>query len=547
MKLVRKAFAGVFALAIFGLWGSPLSAQVSMSDVTIQQGQTGDVELSWTDGGSGAAGVSLTNISFSDDTDLDNITVYVTDAFPPNDEVVCSSTPTTVAANTAVSCNAAFTTVDLENTAAQTIGDISNYARFRIEVAPGAGAQTVTISGEWESFDTSGTSISAGNAVSAEIEITEGPQPVLAFNPAPGNLTFSAETGQQDSTDVQVCNTEAGAAGSEIDVTGVAVNTTDNSGGTFSQTNDCSSPLTPGDCCTVSVAFDSQNGGDATSTGDLDITTSAGDGAWSLSGTSTDGPAAALTVTPQTDGDFGQLLTNDESDTRTFVVSNSGQTGSDLSVDSAADPGGDFTVTGGTCDPGTTTLGDGASCTVVVTFAPTSDGVQNQTLTVNGTDTTNSTSLSDSAAVTGEGVSEPRFSSDPATGIVNLGTTSPGSSINRDVLISNEGNQDLTVSCGSLGGSDAGQFTLTPSAPSFTVASGGDPQGFNVACDVPDVGTIEATLSCTTNDADNDPADYTFRCTGRPLVIPTMQPWGLVLLTLLMLAVGGFSIRFFRA
>lgn len=363
------------------------------------------------------------------------------------------------------------------------------------------------------------------------------------LNVQPANINFPATENGTSSAAQAFTISNDGSDGIDLQVSNVALAT----GTHFSiSANSCagtSFTLSDGQSCTFNAVFSPTAIGNFNDT--VTVTSDAGqvnNDQVALSGEGTAGPAATLDVAPASH-DYGDVLTGDSA-TFTFTVSNTGETGSSLDIDAIGLGGGtDFSISGGTCSVGDT-LADGDSCTVAVDFAPATDGAQSDTLTVDGTDTVNSTSVSDSAALDGNGVTEARFSSDPAPGAVNMGLAPPGGSLNQTVVVTNEGNANLTVNNCTLNDPD-GLFSITPDPIDFNIAPDGS-DSFAVSCDVPEPGSFSASLSCDTNDPNNATVSYTFTCNGQILEIPTMQPWGLVLLTMLMLMIGGLSIRYFR-
>lgn len=386
---------------------------------------------------------------------------------------------------------------------------------------------------------TPGTTFTANDGQVDVVDLT------AVLNVQPANINFPATENGTSSAAQSFTISNDGTDGIDMQVSGVSLAT----GTHFSiSANTC--PATPftlsdGESCTYDAVFSPTAIGNFNDT--VTVTSDAGsvtNDTVALSGEGTAGPAANLVINPAS-YDFGDVLTG-ETASQTFTVSNNGESGSEASIDTITAPAGDFTVTGGTCNAGSTTLSDGASCTIDLEFAPAADGAQSGNLTVDGTDTINSSSVQASAAVDGNGVTEARFSSTPAPGAVNMGIAPVGGSLNLSVVITNQGNANLDVTCGSLTDPD-GVFTLNPDPANFSgIAPDGTAQ-FDVSCDVPEQNTYSASLSCTSNDPDNASFTYDFTCSARPVVVSTMQPWGLVVLTLIMLAVGGFSIRFFRA
>jgi hypothetical protein len=382
--------------------------------------------------------------------------------------------------------------------------------------------------------------------------------PALTLDPT--SLTFSAANGSTSPAQT-VTATNTG------NLDGLIISGASFGGAGFDATDNCPSAepgLAQGASCTFNITFSPDAIGDFSTT--FDVTSNGGAGQVAITATATAGPAPSLTIAP-TSFDFGELLTGVESAETTFTVSNQGETGSTVSLDSVGFGVmmvgliNTFEVTGGTCAAGETALTAGASCTVIVTFTPSVDGPAAATLTVEGTDTINDSSVSVSADLTGEGVTRSIFSSDPAPGDVNLGFAGAEGALSLDVLVNNDGNGSLSLDCTET--SDPGDvFSFSeigrPADPDgrgeMPLPSGFvlniDPDSsdsFNVSCNLPDLNSYSATLSCATNDPDNLEVEYTFSCSGlEPLAVPTMSNWSIALFALIMLLVGGFSIRFFR-
>ena len=112
-------------------------------------------------------------------------------------------------------------------------------------------------------------------------------------------------------------------------------------------------------------------------------------------GTSTSPPATAqVTLTPAT-FDYGSVAVG-SSGTETLTLSNTGSV--NANVASASIPAGVFSVTSTTC---TTSLAAGATCTYVVSFAPTAAGAQSATFTVTDDAGTQTSALTGTGTSTG--------------------------------------------------------------------------------------------------------------------------------------------------
>jgi hypothetical protein len=534
----------VSALVALTFVGSAIGQEISAGNAGGPPGGTAEVSVDWTGDG------TVDNITVWFDFDETVITPQVSGA--NNDVVGClDGVPSshtgilTTCRNPTATPGRIVLVISNQSGGSVTSLPTTNIGSFTFDIAGGATApstETVTVDVQ-EATDSSLTDVTASVSESnGEVSV----QDVTAvLNVQPPSISFGNQEVSTTSSAQQVTISNDGTDGIDMQVSDVSLATgTDYilANGTCGTTP---FTLADGASCTVDVSFNPQSiANNITDT--LNVTSDAGsvtNDAVALEGNGVAGPGATLDLTPAS-FDFGDELTGSGSSTTTFTVTNNGDSGSNLSIDTIAISGGDFTVSGGSCSAGTTELGAGASCTIEVEFAPAADGAQSETLSVDGTDTVNSTSLSDSASLDGEGVTQPILSSTPAPGAVNIGTAVIGGSVSRTVTLANDGNAPLDVTCGSPTGDP--EITITPDPANFTGIAGGASDSFEVQCDTPEQATYTATLACTSNDPDNPEFTYEFSCTGRPLVVPTMQPWGLAALALLMLIVGGFSIRFFR-
>jgi hypothetical protein len=180
---------------------------------------------------------------------------------------------------------------------------------------------------------------------------------------------------------------------------------------------------------------------------------------------------------------------------------------------------------------------------VTVTCTPEETGVTTGVLTVNTNDP-NEPADGFTYDLTCEGESDGAFSSDPAPGgTLNLGVVPPNNTTPEGFIdFTNNGSvDDVTVDCTVT--DDGGAFTFDPDPISFTLAPG-ETASAGFQCTPPDPTSFSATLSCeVTGDQAIDTAEYTVLCQGQPLVIPTMNRWGLLLMALLVLGLGGLAGR----
>ncbi len=193
-------------------------------------------------------------------------------------------------------------------------------------------------------------------------------------------------------------------------------------------------------------------------------------------------------------------------------------------------------------DPGPFQVGDPATADAVeVTCTPDAGttGSFTGTLTINHNGDDDPTTYNLECA----GQTDATFSSTPPDGgNLNLGIvppvtmTPPG-----DITFSNGGSADsYDVDC-TVTDPD-GVFTFSPDPISFTVAPGGS-QSATFQCTPAAPQIYQADVACTITGADQASASYTVTCAGQPLVVPTMNRWGLILMALVLLALGGFAGR----
>ena len=177
---------------------------------------------------------------------------------------------------------------------------------------------------------------------------------------------------------------------------------------------------------------------------------------------------------------------------------------------------------------------------IEVTCTPNAVGAISGTITVNHNGDDDPTVFD--ATCTGE--SDGTFASTPAAGgTLDLGIVTPGDTTPEGFIdfTNNGAVDDIEVSCTVDDPDDV--FTFTPDPIAFTLAPGAtEPAGFQCTPTIPT--SFEATVMC---DIDGDPgiqsANYTVICQGQPLFVPTMNRWGLLLMVLLVLGLGGLAGR----
>jgi 6-phosphogluconolactonase (cycloisomerase 2 family) len=275
----------------------------------------------------------------------------------------------------------------------------------------------------------------ADNAVGSPQSISltgTGTEPVVSFSPASLPAFANQAVGTTSAAQVIILSNTGSAP---LSITSVSISGTN--GADFAQTNTCGSSVAAAGKCSLNVTFTPQ--GINARTGALTITDNNGTVAdstqtFALTGTGL-GAIANLSVTSLT---FTGQNVGAASPASTVTVTNNGNASLSISgIAISGANGGDFTQTNN-CG---SSVAAGGSCTVQVTFKPTSSGTRSGTLTVSDNAVG---SASQTVSLTGTGlgatanlsVSALTFSSE------NVGTTSLPST----VTLSNTGNAVLSIS-----------------------------------------------------------------------------------------------------
>lgn len=180
---------------------------------------------------------------------------------------------------------------------------------------------------------------------------------------------------------------------------------------------------------------------------------------------------------------------------------------------------------------------------IEVTCTPQGVGTVNGTLTVETNDP-NEPVDGFTYPLSCEGTGDVLATNPDAGGTLNLGSVPPDTTTGEGFInFTNNGiagNGTVDVSC-SVTDVD-GVFTFNPDPIQFTIAEG-DTASAGFQCTPFEVRSFTADVSCSFSGATTGTADFTVACAGRPLVIPTMSRWGLVVMSLMLLLVAGFAGR----
>jgi hypothetical protein len=157
-------------------------------------------------------------------------------------------------------------------------------------------------------------------------------------------------------------------------------------------------------------------------------------------------------ISPSSPFDFGNQVVGQTSAAQVFTVQNTGN--ADLNMVSAA-ASGDFAISSDECSG--TSVAPGGMCTISVTFTPTQTGSLGGTLTI----TDNAADSPQQISLSGTGT-QPLLSLSSSS--LTFGDQAVGStSAAQTVTITNNGTSDLHVASVSTSGTNAGDFSASPS------------------------------------------------------------------------------------
>jgi len=177
---------------------------------------------------------------------------------------------------------------------------------------------------------------------------------------------------------------------------------------------------------------------------------------------------------------------------------------------------------------------------IEVTCTPPGVGTINGTLTVQ-TNASNQPGGGFTYPLSCEGTGDALTTNPDDRGTLNLGTVPPGTTTGEGLInfTNNQIDGDITVDCSVT--DTAGVFTFTPDPILFTIPAG-DTESAAFQCTPSDISSFTADVSCTLP-VRGQGLNFTVACAGRPLVIPTMSRWGLVVMSLVLLLVAGVAGR----
>ena len=292
-----------------------------------------------------------------------------------------------------------------------------------------------------------------------------GGAPAPAVSLSNSSLTFASQVLNTTSGSQSVALTNTG--NSALSITNIAV--TGSNGGDFAQTNNCGSSVAANNgSCTISVTFRPTSAGPRAAS--VTITDNAAGSPQSISlggtGASTPAPAVSLSGSSLT---FASQVLNTTSGSESVTLTNTGNAA--LSITSIGVTGansGDFAQTN---NCGNSVAANNGSCTIIVTFTPTTTGSRSASVTI--TDNAAGSPQSINLMGTGAGAAAPVVSlssSNLAFGSQVLNTTSGSQS----VTLTNTGNAALSITNIGVTGTNGGDYAQTNTCGNSVAANNGN-------------------------------------------------------------------------
>jgi hypothetical protein len=282
---------------------------------------------------------------------------------------------------------------------------------------------------------------------------------------SPSSLSFGSQLVGTTSSAQSVTLTNSGNAA--LSISNIAVSGTNS--GDFTETDNCptgSSTLAAGSSCTISVTFTPSATGARSASVQLSDNANGSPQSVTLTGTGQP-PGPAVSLSPGSLS-FGSQSVGSTSAAQSVTLKNSGT--SDLSISSIGVGGSnvsDFTETDN-CPKGASTLAAGSSCTISVTFSPSTTGARSASVQVND----NAPDSPQSVALSGTGTA-PGVSLSPSS--LSFGSQVVGkASAAQSVTLTDSGTAPLSIGSVAVSGTNAGDFAQTNTCPTgaSTLAAG---------------------------------------------------------------------------
>ncbi len=319
--------------------------------------------------------------------------------------------------------------------------------------------------------------------------------PVPAVGLSATTLAFGSQTLGMPSAAKSVSISNTGTANLVLGT----ITTTGANAAEFAPSNCSGSTLTPGASCAVSVTFTPAALNARSATLSIASNASGSPHGVALSGNGVAAPAPAVTLSPASLA-FGNQSVGTTSAAKAITLTNSGS--AVLGISSIVTTGSGFAPTHNCA----ATLAAAASCTINVTFAPTSAVASTGAVTV----TSNAAGSPHAVGLSGTGTT-PTPTAPVATlaplavdfGSVTLNTPSA----TRALSLSNTGNAPLNLTALNVGGANAGDYSHTHNCPVGGALAAGANCTINSRFTPTAAGARAGTLTLTSNAAGSPAVD----------------------------------------
>ena len=275
-------------------------------------------------------------------------------------------------------------------------------------------------------------SIYAGTNSSTNVFIAKvSPQDASAAALSPQALNFGNQVLNNTSSPQTVTLVNAGSA--PLGITGIAAS------GQFTQTNNCGTVVSAGGgTCTIQVTFTPTQTGSVTD--QITITDNAAGSPQAITVTGTGVTSAGTVSVSPTSLTFAAQTVGQTSPAQAIQLVNTGNTAINMS---SIETSGDFAQTN-TCGTLPTVLNVGATCSVSVTFIPTSTGTRTGALTISDDAANNPQRVT----LTGTGNAEFTLSSNVRSAVLLIGTKSTTFTVTASAPSTFQGSISLSCSPG---------------------------------------------------------------------------------------------------
>jgi trimeric autotransporter adhesin len=310
-----------------------------------------------------------------------------------------------------------------------------------------AGSTFAGWSGACSGTGTCSVTMTAAKAVTATFNSSSSPAVTLT----PTSLNFGDVATGVTSAVKSVTLKNSGKATLTI----TAITITGTNSGDFPETSTCTGSLAAGKTCLIKVQFKPSATGARSAAVSITDNAAGNPQQVPLSGT---GTTAKLSPTPLA---FGTLAVGLTSAVKKVTLTNVGTTA--LTISSIAVTGAeaaDFPETATTCG---SSLAAAASCTVSLTFKPSTTGARSANLTV----TDNAAGSPQQVPLSGTGTTAELTPTSLSFGSVTVGNTSAA----KTVTLKNVGTSAITITSITISGAAAGDFAQTNSCGSSLAAS----------------------------------------------------------------------------